>query len=52
MVVAVASPNSPLTPTPGQGLIIGPSRTGAWAGAGRALAVWTAGNFSSSLSTA
>jgi hypothetical protein len=45
VVVAVAPASVPVTPTLGQGWIVGTSPTGAWAGHAGALAVWTAGGW-------
>lgn len=45
VVVAVAPPDVPAAPTPGQGWIVGPSPAGAWTGQAQALAVWTVGGW-------
>jgi hypothetical protein len=45
VVVAVAPAGIPSSPSPGQIWVVPPSPTGAWAGRGGSLAVWTAGGW-------
>ncbi len=45
VVVAVAPPDVPAAPMPGQAWIVGSAPVGAWAGQAHALATWTSGGW-------